>query len=198
MSVTPYPTLRLKLTPGPSLKIRLAPQTALQCRVKPGFPGTVSGQSPIIVTSGGGNYDIGIDMAALRASLVDMSSAAIEVAFDGNGSVFPIGLIEYIEVPFKCQINRVTLLADKTGSVTIDIWKCSFAQFDGGATHPVVADSITASAAPAIVSNTDYQDDVLTGWNTNIDAGDVLAFNVKVGPVNITRVTASLKLTRIS
>jgi hypothetical protein len=92
-------------------------------------------------------------------------------------------------------INQVTMLLDQTGSIVVDIWKCTYAQFDSGATHPVAADSITASDTPTISSNTKMQDSTLTGWNTAIPAGSVLAFNVK-SIATAQRCTVTLKTTR--
>jgi hypothetical protein len=115
---------------------------------------------------------------------------------DGGGSVLGTGVKCYVPVDFACTIKQVELLADVSGSVTIDIWKCTYAQFDAGSTHPVVGDSITASAVPALASASKYQDATLTGWTTSISAGDILAFDVKVASVTSTRITVSLKIQR--
>jgi hypothetical protein len=120
----------------------------------------------------------------------------IEFIIDGAGSAIGTGVKGYLYVDVAMTINQVTLLGDQTGSITIDIWKCTYAQFDGGATHPVAGDSITASDVPAISSATKFQDSTLTGWNTAIAAGSVLAFNVKIAAASITRVTLALKTTR--
>jgi hypothetical protein len=88
----------------------------------------------------------------------------------------------------------VTLLADQTGSVEVDIWKCAYTSFAPG-THPVIGDSITASDTPTLSSATHLQDTTLSGWTTSIAANDVLAFDV-ISAATITRVTVSLKVTR--
>ena len=120
----------------------------------------------------------------------------IEFIIDGAGAAIGTGVKGYLVVDVAMTINQVTLLGDQSGSITIDIWLCTYAQFDAGATHPVVGDSITSGAVPAISSATKYQDSTLTGWNTSIPAGSVLAFNVKVAAASITRVTLALKTTR--
>jgi hypothetical protein len=124
------------------------------------------------------------------------SAASLHYVIDGGGLALTTGVKGYLICDFGGTINSATLLADISGSITIDIWKCTYAQFDAGATHPVVGDSITASATPALASATKYQDLVLTGWNTTVNAGDVFAFNVKVAAVNCTRVTVDLKVIR--
>lgn len=101
----------------------------------------------------------------------------------------------YVFIDVAMTINQVTMLADQSGSITVDIWECTYAQFDAGSTHPVVGDSITASATPAISTATKFQDGTLSGWNKAIAAGSVLAFNVK-SVATIQRCTVTLKTTR--
>ena len=118
----------------------------------------------------------------------------IEFVIDGGGSALTTGIKGYLEVDFGCTINQVTLLADQSGSVEVDIWKTTYSAF-APPTHPAVGDSITASDVPTISTAEKYQDATLTGWTTTISAGDILAYNV-VSATTITRVTVSLKVTR--
>lgn len=89
-------------------------------------------------------------------------------------------------IPFACTISAVTMLADQSGSIVVDIWKDSYANFP-----PTDADSITASAVPTISSATKSQDTTLTGWTKSISAGDILRFNVD-SVSTITRLTLTL------
>jgi len=109
---------------------------------------------------------------------------------DGGGSAITTGVKGYIEVPFACTINQWTLLADQSGSIVVDIWKDTYANYP-----PVVADSITASAKPTITSAIKNQSSTLTGWTTSISAGDILGFNVD-SITTCTRVTLAIKVTR--
>jgi hypothetical protein len=84
----------------------------------------------------------------------------------------------------------VTLLADQSGSIVVDIWKASYASYP-----PVVGNSITASAKPTISSATKATDATLTGWSTSITAGDTLRYNVDSAST-VTRVLVSLKITK--
>lgn len=102
------------------------------------------------------------------------STGAVGYTIDGGGAVLQTGIAGTgVQVPFACTIDSVTLLADVTGSVVIDIWKDSYANFP-----PTVADTITASAKPTLSSAVKYTDSTLTGWTKSITAGDVLYFNV--------------------
>jgi hypothetical protein len=120
----------------------------------------------------------------------DHHSNVITITFviDGGGSAITTGEKGHLEIPFACTITQVTMLADQTGSIVVDIWRDSYANFP-----PTDADSITASAPPTISSAQKSQDSTLTGWTTSISAGDILAFNVD-SCSTIARVTLSLKV----
>lgn len=120
---------------------------------------------------------------------------AIEFVIDGGGSAITTGMKGTLEVPFACTINSVTLLADQSGSIVVDVWKCTYSQYDAGSTHPVSGDKITASAPPTISSATKSQDSTLTGWTKTLAKGDILAFNVN-SATTVTRATISLKVSK--
>ncbi len=124
--------------------------------------------------------------------VIDGGGSAITAGTTGmSGSAGPKG---YFPVDFACTINQVELLADQSGSIVVDIYKCTYSNFNPG-THPIQSDSITSAANPTISSTFKAQDSTLTGWNTSITAGDILAFFVK-SCTTITRCTVSLKITR--
>ena len=109
---------------------------------------------------------------------------------DGGGSEIADGIAGDLDVEFAGTINQVTMLADQSGSIVVDIWKDTYANFP-----PTDADTITAAAVPTITTATKSQDTTLTGWTTAITAGNILRFNVD-SCTTITRVTISLKVTR--
>jgi len=97
----------------------------------------------------------------------------LQVVIDGGGSTITTGIKGDIEVPFACTITGWTMLLDQSGSIVVDIWKDTYANYP-----PVVGDSITASDKPTISATTKGQDLAPTGWTTAIAAGDTLRFNV--------------------
>ena len=129
---------------------------------------------------------------AIDAAYIDTDVKTVTITFiiDGGGSAITTGQKGHLEIPFACTINRVTMMADQSGSIVVDIWKDTYANFP-----PTDADSITASAPPTISSAQKSQDSTLSGWTTSITAGDILAFNVD-SCSTITRVTLSLKVTK--
>jgi len=100
-------------------------------------------------------------------------TASIAFVIDGGGSAITTGIKGDLSIEFGCTIQGCRLLADQSGSIAIDIWKDTYANFP-----PLDADSITASAVPTISSATKDEDTTLTGWTTAISAGDILRFNV--------------------
>ena len=118
-------------------------------------------------------------------------TATIGYVIDGGGVAITTGVAGAgLQVPYACTINSVTLLSDVSGSIVVDIWKDTYANYP-----PTVADSITASAKPTLSSATKYEDATLTGWTTSIAAGDILRFNVDSAST-VTQVVVILKVTK--
>jgi hypothetical protein len=132
--------------------------------------------------------------SAIQTQLDGKAPAAlvstITFIIDGGGSAITTGVKGDLEIPFACTINQATLLADQSGSIVIDVWKDTYANF-----APTVADTITASAKPTLSTAIKAQDATLTGWTKTITAGDILRFNVD-SATTVTRVTLSIKITR--
>jgi hypothetical protein len=125
----------------------------------------------------------------VAASNILIGSVAFII--DGGGSVITTGIKGDLVVDFDCTIDSVTMLADVSGSIVVDIWKDTYANYP-----PVVGDTITAAAKPTITTAVKSQDLTLDGWNQDIIAGDVLRFNVD-SVTTITRVLVSLKVTKV-
>jgi hypothetical protein len=118
--------------------------------------------------------------------------AVVDLIFiiDGGGSAITTGEKGHLAVDFACTINQWTLLADQSGSIVIDVWKDTYANFP-----PTVADTIAGSEKPTLSAVQKNQDTNLTTWTTAISAGDILAFKVDSAST-VTRVVLALKVTR--
>ena len=112
-----------------------------------------------------------------------------------GGPVVTTGVKTIVSVPFNCTITDYQIITDTSSTTTVDVWKSSYANYDGGATHPVDADSITASAPLAITAATKGQDDTLTGWTVALTKGDILFFNVDANN-NATKIQINLNVTK--
>ena len=113
----------------------------------------------------------------------------LELVIDGGGLAITTGIKGYLEVPFACAVNTWTLLADQSGSITVDVYSDTYANYGtntsmvGAGTKPAIASATKAQSAPA-------------SWTTtSIAAGNIIGFNVTAA-TTVTRVTISLKVTR--
>lgn len=98
---------------------------------------------------------------------------AFQITFDGSGAALTVGTKNRYHVPFACSISKIYMYADQTGSVVLDIWKDSYANYPA-----TIADTIVASAKPTISSAEKSTDTTLTGWTTTLSADDHLVVNV--------------------
>lgn len=114
-----------------------------------------------------------------------------QVVIDGGGATITTGVKGDLgPFAFPCEIMAWDLLGDQSGSIQIDVWKDSYANYP-----PVDGDSITASAPIAASGATKAQDSTLTGWTKAISAGQTLRFNVD-SVTSFQRVQIMLKLKR--
>ena len=90
-------------------------------------------------------------------------------AFDGGGYEIADNATIWRQINFSCTIISWTLMANASGSIQLDIWKDTLANYP-----PTVDDKITGSAKPIISSATQASSSTLTGWTTAITAGDVI------------------------
>ena len=106
-------------------------------------------------------------------NMIAMTPAGIPFFIDGGGGVLTTGIKGTIEVPFKCDINSVRLLADQSGSVVVDIWKDTYANYP-----PTVADTITASDKPTLSAAQKNQNNNASTWTQAFSKGDIILPNV--------------------
>lgn len=118
------------------------------------------------------------------------STETINIIIDGGGTAITTGVKADVLIPYASTITAARLLADQTGSIVVDIWKDTYANFP-----PTAGDSITASAKPTLSSGFKYEDTTLTGWTASLTAGDYLRVNVD-SATTVTRVVLVLTITR--
>ena len=120
----------------------------------------------------------------------DFSYGTINFIIDDGGGVIATGVKGDIVIDFACTITGVTMLANASGSIVVDVWKDSYANYP-----PTDADSITSATPPTITTATKSQNTTLTNWTTAITAGQILRFNVD-SCTTITRCVVALKYRR--
>src|SRR4029079_8241351 len=91
------------------------------------FPSSPSNGQTYAPT-GGPTYTYSSAIGAWLASS-NAIAGGIEVVIDGGGAVITTGVKGDVQIPFAGTIAAVTLLADVSGSIVIDIWKDSYANY---------------------------------------------------------------------
>jgi len=109
----------------------------------------------------------------------------------GGGGVITTGSKGYTRLPAAGIITKVTLLADQAGTIALDIKKSTYKGFP-------TTTSICASSKPTLTSAQSYEDANLRGWNTQVNAGDIIEFVVDSGttPASLTQVSLIVEMMR--
>ena len=113
---------------------------------------------------------------------------AIGITIDGAGYAITTGDKGSITVPYNATLNNVTMIADVSGVCIIDIFKSNFS------TYPT-SSSICSTSLPAISGAIKSVDASLAGWDTNIQSGDILSFQV-LSASNITKLNLTIGATK--
>ncbi len=109
-------------------------------------------------------------------------------SLDGNGSAIAAGGTWYLSnINYAGTITAWDIVADASGSIVIDVWKVN-------AAVPTVANTITASALPALSSAQSAFAGAISGWTTSIAANDVFAFKVNSAST-VTKVSLTIQVT---
>lgn len=103
----------------------------------------------------------------------NLGLGALGITLDGGGTALTTGIKGDLTIPFNCTVQQWTLLGDQSGSMTLEVWSDTFANYP-----PSSADSITGSSAPNIAAALTGRSSTLTGWATTLSAGNTLRFAV--------------------
>jgi hypothetical protein len=121
----------------------------------------------------------------------------LNFVIDGAGGVVPTVLSPMFPVDFDATIQEVTILNDQAGTISIDIWKTSYANYDGGATHPADGDKINGATPVGTTAAVKNKITDLSGWSsTTLADDDIVVFKVVSNDV-VTRCTVSLKIVKV-
>lgn len=137
-----------------------------------------------LAVDGSGNLYVNLDTAATPTAgrvwdavaisnyVKDSTIDSIGITVDNDVDVITTGVLSAkVVVPYDCEIIRVVLVSDETGSIEFGISRLPYAN-DPPATN------IVGTNKPAIV--TDFRNNItdLTGWTVSLDADDILYFSV--------------------
>ena len=153
--------------------------------------GTLYFNGSALSTSAGSGLTIvnnEMSISGVPNALLDNSvkKRSIQFVSDGGGSVLTTGVKSYVTVPYDCTVQSWTILAENSGSVVVDVWKDTYANYP-----PTVADTIAGTEKPTISSGIKNQDNSLITWTTALSQGDVLGFNID-SVTDITKISLSI------
>jgi len=109
------------------------------------------------------------------------------ITIDGGGSTITTGVKGDVVIPFNCTIQSWHLVSNTAGSIVIDVWKDTFANFP-----PTVLDTIAGTEKPTLFAQQSNSDTNLSSWTASISANDVVRFNVD-SVSGISRATLMIK-----
>ena len=108
-----------------------------------------------------------------NVSSSNLQRGVVYFVLDGGGSAIEPGVKSWVQIPYSGTIASHELTCNQTGSIVLDLWKATYANFP-----PTAAGSITAAAKPTLSNAQKAQDSTLTGWTKTIDAKDYIRLNV--------------------
>lgn len=120
----------------------------------------------------------------------NLSKGQLGISLNGNGGVITTGIKTYLTAPYSGTITGWELLSTATGSIVIDVWKDTYANYP-----PTLSDSICGIDKPTLTSQIKNNNNTLTAWSTTITEGDIIAFNVDSAST-VTQVTLTLKINK--
>lgn len=110
----------------------------------------------------------------------------IGITIDGGSSVITTGSKGYIQVPFSGVINSWTIVADQSGSIVVDVKRCTYVDFP-------TTSSIAGSEKPTLSTQQINKDETLSTWTTAITSGDIIEFVVD-SSATLTKVTVEVSI----
>lgn len=114
--------------------------------------------------------------------------AAIEIPFGSGGSVIATGVVTDLWIPYDLTVLGWTLLADQIGSLVLDLWKDTYANYP-----PTVADTVAGTEKPTLSAAIKNQDLALSTWTADWDEGDIVRVNVD-SAATVTRALLALQV----
>lgn len=112
------------------------------------------------------------------------------VVIDGGGTTIATGLVKTSTyVPYACTITGWTLLGDQSGSIVVDVWLDTYANYP-----PTVADTITGADKPTITTALKGQNLAVTLWTVAVPAGSTIRYNVD-SVTSLTNVNLTIQAT---
>jgi hypothetical protein len=96
--------------------------------------------------------------------------------YDGGGLPLLVPNVFFIAVPFAGELTGYEVIADQVDTISIDVYRVAYADFDIHSLDPQPGDKISGSNPIAVTANNKSFDSSLTGWTTDVNEADVYIF----------------------
>lgn len=149
--------------------------------LQPGVGYTVSGNQ---ITFAAAPCNVSFFGIAL-ANTADLTRTINYVVDNGSAPMFA-GDKGCLTIDVSGVIESWVMVADRIGSITVDIKKSSFEDYPNTV-------SICGNSKPELQNENKNTDDILSGWNKIINAGDILNYEV-TSAVSVYKFSISLKV----
>jgi len=111
----------------------------------------------------------------------------INYVVDNGSRPMTIGNKGYLTIDVTGTIQSFILLADNTGTLELDLIKCTFDDFPIGT-------SICGNSRPELNNEVKKSDITLTGWTKQLTAGDILQYEVINTSTSLKKFAIALKV----
>lgn len=145
----------------------------------------ISGATTLANLAGTGLRNVLADTNGLLSAVA--ATSVFPILLDGGGAAITTGIKGDFVVPFNCTVTGWTILSTISGSIVVDIWQDTYANFP-----PTVADTITGANKPTLSSAVRNQ---ATGLSWSLTAGSILRINVDSAST-VQLVSVNLQVTR--
>ena len=111
------------------------------------------------------------------SNVIALTPVGLILLLNEGGAPLTTGIKGEIVMPGKADINGWYWLGDQSGSIQVDIYECTYAQYDNSS-HPVSGDTICSTNQAAVTTAHKGSDTTLTNWTKALAKLAILRFIV--------------------
>jgi hypothetical protein len=114
--------------------------------------------------------------------------AGIDFVYNQGGGVLGSGTYGFISLPFNCKINSIAVLGNTSGTVTVDVYKATFASWP-------TSTSVTAGTGWSLLGTTKFSTTTFSG-TTAFNSTDIMQFIATSTIASVSDLTVALQVVK--
>lgn len=114
--------------------------------------------------------------------------AGVDFVYFQGGSTLGSGTYGWLSLPFNCSINSIAVLGNTSGTVTVDVYKATFASWP-------TATSITAGTGWSLLGTTKFSTTSFSG-TTAFNSTDIMQFIATSTIASVSQLTVALQVVK--